>query len=82
MVEGRGGHKYSLELELKVSPDGHIGDIAIVDLGKLIAGYPENSYHTMLIEDENYNTYKVKLRNSWGSNNEMIDATVGQDGYI
>ena len=39
MVEGRGGHNYSLELEIKVSLDGHIVDIAIVDLGKLIVGY-------------------------------------------
>ena len=58
-VKGFGNHKYTLELEIKESPDGHIGDICIIDLGKFIPGYSENSFHTMFIEDEDYNTYKV-----------------------
>jgi hypothetical protein len=81
-VEGRGGHKYTLEIEIKNSPDGHIGDIAVVDLGKFVAGYSENSLHTMFIEDEDYMSYSVVLRNSWGSNNQTINTTVSHAGFI
>ena len=85
IVEGKGGHKYSFDLEVKKSPEGHIGDIAVIELVKFLPNYKEiceKAFHTLFVEDEDYMTYSVVLRNNWGTHHPTFNATIGQDGWV